>query len=229
MCPAGEPAIGTSSTPADRGASTDGGGTALLLVDVINDLDFPEGNQLLKHALPAVARIAELKRRVKAVRLPVIYVNDNFGQWRSDFRSLVEHCMRPAGKGRQLAERLHPDPDDYFIVKPRHSGFYGTALEVLLADLGISRLILSGFAGDFCVLFTAIDAYMRHYELLIPADFVASKEEDDNTRALQLMRSTLRADIRESTWLFWERPNASAIGAVHGQEPTACDPGSAER
>jgi nicotinamidase-related amidase len=192
MLAAGDLAKRNSSAPAD------GGGTALLLVDVINDLDFSEGDQLLEHALPAVGCIAELKRRVKAARLPVVYVNDNFGQWQSDFRSLVEHCSRPEGKGRRLAEQLHPEPDDYFIVKPRHSGFYGTALEVLLADLGIGRLIITGFAGDFCVLFTAIDAYMRHYELHIPADCVASIDPQANVRALALMQSTLRADIRDS-------------------------------
>jgi nicotinamidase-related amidase len=196
MLAVGDLATRNSSAPADGG-----GGTALLLVDVINDLDFSEGDQLLEHALPAVGCIAELKRRAKAAHLSVIYVNDNFGQWQSDFRSLVEHCSRPDGKGRQLAEQLHPEPDDYFIVKPRHSGFYGTALEVLLADLGISRLIITGFAGDFCVLFTAIDAYMRHYELHVPADCVASIDPQANDRALALMQSTLRADIRDSRCL----------------------------
>jgi nicotinamidase-related amidase len=182
---------------------------ALLLVDVINDLNFPEGRQLLEQALPAANCIAALKRQVKANGIPVIYVNDHLGFWQADIRALVDHCRQPECLGRQLAERLLPEPDDYFLVKPRHSGFYGTSLEELLANLGTTRLAIAGFAGDFCVLFTAIDAYMRHYELVVPADCVASKNPDDNARALQLMRSTLQADIRDSQLLSWDNDDGA--------------------
>jgi nicotinamidase-related amidase len=106
---------------------------AVILVDVINDLDFPEAQQLA-HFIPALAdRIARLKRRAKAARVPVIYVNDNFGRWGSDFRALIEHCGR--GKSRTLIEKLYPEQDDYFVLKPKHSGFFSSTLETQLRYL----------------------------------------------------------------------------------------------
>src|SRR5262245_41448771 len=92
---------------------------ALLLIDVINDLDFDAGDQLLKFALPMADTLAQLKRRAKAAGLPVVYVNDNFGRWRSDFNSQVEHCLRDGTRGRPIVERLRPEEDDYFILKPK--------------------------------------------------------------------------------------------------------------
>src|SRR4051794_7275526 len=101
-----------------HGSAPDKSKTALLIIDVINDLDFPEANQLLRYA-PAMARqIARLKERAKKARIPVIYVNDNFGRWRSDLRRLVEHCRK--GKGREIVDLLRPDDDDYFVLKPKH-------------------------------------------------------------------------------------------------------------
>src|SRR5712692_7302278 len=105
-----------------HGSAPDKSDMALLIVDVINDLDFPEANQLMRYA-PAMARkIAQLKERAKKARIPVIYVNDNFGRWQSDFRRLVEHCRQ--GKAREIIDLLRPDDDDYFVLKPKHSGFF---------------------------------------------------------------------------------------------------------
>jgi nicotinamidase-related amidase len=105
---------------------------ALLLIDVINDLDFPEGDQLLRHALPMARQIATLKRRARAEGIPVIYVNDNFGRWRSDFSAQVEHCLEDGVCGKPVAELLRPAKDDYFVLKPKHSGFFSTTLDTLL-------------------------------------------------------------------------------------------------
>src|SRR4029453_8074753 len=169
---------------------------ALIIVDVINDLDFPEAKQLARF-VPALAdKIARLKRRAKAARVPVIYVNDNFGRWRSDFRALTEHCRK--GKSRSLIEKLYPEQDDYFVLKPKHSGFFSSTLETLLRYLRVRRLIITGIAGNFCVLFTANDAYMRDYELAIPCDCVISNTAKENTEALQLMERYLKADTRRS-------------------------------
>ncbi len=172
--------------------------TVLLLIDVINDLEFEGGEQLLPHALKMAEQIAALKQRTQAAGIPAIYVNDNFGQWRSDFSHLVEHCLHDQVRGEPIARRLKPAEDDYFVLKPKHSGFYLTTLDLLLQYLGAKTLILAGMAGDICVLFTANDAYMRDYKLHIPADCVASNTVDSNERALQIMERALKADMRPS-------------------------------
>src|SRR4051812_49599304 len=124
------------STPSPdlHGSAPDTSAVAVLLVDVINPLDFPEADDLLKTALPVADRLAELKRRARQAGVPVVYANDNFGRWRSDLSAVVERC--PAGKGRPLAERLRPDVEDYVVLKPKHSAFYATALDTLLRYLG---------------------------------------------------------------------------------------------
>ena len=174
-------------------------GVALLLIDVINDLEFEGGDQLLQQALPMAERLADLKQRAKQAGIPVIYVNDNFGRWRSDFRSLVEHCARSKAKGRELVELLKPAEDDYFVLKPKHSGFQFTPLELLLEHLGAETLVLTGVAGNFCVLFTAHDAYMRDYHLVVPGDCIASQTEGDDVYALAHMAKVTKADTRPSS------------------------------
>jgi nicotinamidase-related amidase len=179
-----------------HGSAPDKCDTALLIVDVINDMDFPEAAQLMRYA-PAMARkLARLKQRVKRAGIPVIYVNDNFGRWRSDLQSLVEHCQQ--GKAHQIVDLLRPEHDDYFVLKPKHSGFFSSTLETLLRYLGAKHLIISGIAGNYCVLFTANDAYMRDYGLSIPSDCTVSNTARENADALTLMRKYLKADTRPS-------------------------------
>jgi len=193
-----------SPPPNLHGASPDEAPVVLLLIDVVNDFAFPEAEQLLRSALPMARRIARLKARAKEASVPVIYLNDNFGRWRSDFRSTVEHCQRPESLGREIVTLLHPDPDDYFVLKPKHSGFYCTTLDVLLRDLRTQAVVLAGVAGDICVLFTANDAYMRGLQLFVPEDCVASNSEEKNQAALTQMRTLLRADTRLSEELRWD-------------------------
>lgn len=162
-----------------HGAAPDKCAVALLLVDWINDLEFDAASKLFPHALKAANAVAALRRRARQAGVPVIYCNDNFGKWRSDFRSLLEHCLHDDVRGRPIAELLAPDEHDYFVLKPKHSGFHSTSLDVLLAHLGASTLVLTGIAGNFCVLFTAHDAYMRDFRLLVPRDCTASEEEAD--------------------------------------------------
>jgi nicotinamidase-related amidase len=181
-----------------HGVAPDRSRTVLLLVDVINDFDFPEGRQLLRYALPAARRIAALKKRLRARGIPAIYVNDNFGRWRSDFKKQVERCVSDDCAGAPVARLLIPAEDDYFVLKPKHSGFYSTSLDVLLSSLGACKLIITGFAGDICVLYTANDAYMREFDLLVPADCIASETTAANRAACRQMKRFLRADVRSS-------------------------------
>ncbi|MBZ5710663.1 cysteine hydrolase family protein [Nannocystis pusilla] len=173
---------------------------ALLIVDMINGFTFPDAEPLLRRARAVADPIAELAGRARAAEIPVIYVNDNFGRWRSDFRGLIAH-VRAHTPGAAIADKLVPHERDYFVLKPRHSGFLGTSLEVLLQHLGARCLILTGIAGDMCVLFTAMDAYMRNFQLLAPADCIASADETNNRRALDLLRESLRADTSPSRTL----------------------------
>jgi nicotinamidase-related amidase len=172
---------------------------ALLLIDVINDLEFSSGAELLKHALPAAEKLAALKQRAKQAGVPVIYVNDNFGRWQSDFNKLLKHCLEEDVCGKPVAELLKPEEDDYFVLKPKHSGFFSTTLDTLLDYLQVKILVLTGLTGDICVLFTANDAYMRDFHLVIPADCVASSNADENRHALEQMQRVLKADTRPST------------------------------
>ena len=173
-----------------HGNAPDKSAVALLLIDVINDFEFDESAEaLFVYALPAARRIAELKRRAHDAGIPVIFVNDNFGKWRSDFRSLVSHCIDDETRGRPIAE----------LLKPKQSGFYSTTLDLLLQHLGARTLIVTGFSGDICVLLTAGDAHLRDYHLLIPRDCVASRDERENERVLQYMERVFEADIALSS------------------------------
>jgi nicotinamidase-related amidase len=158
---------------------------------MINAFDFEGADRLLPRALRAARAIARLKKRARRAGAPVIYVNDNFGRWRSDFRHVIAHVLETAG--RPIAQLLHPDDRDYFVLKPKHSGFQHTSLSVLLGHLGSRRLILSGVAAEFCVLMTAHDAYMREFRLVVPRDCVASERASSERTALAHMREVTKA------------------------------------
>lgn len=208
-----------TKNPDLHGAAPDKAATALLLIDVINALEFPEGKMLLRHALPMARRLAGLKKKARAANVPVIYANDNFGLWRSDLQAQVRHCLQRGSLGRPIVQLLRPDPDDYFVLKPKHSGFFSTTLDTLLEYLQVKSLVIGGMAANICVLFTASDAYMRDYHLFVPADCVASNTKQDTADALRQMDRVLKADIRPSPDLeFFES------GAMH--VPTSIRPKS---
>ena len=188
-----------------HGNAPDKSEVALLLIDVINDMEFEGGAQLLEHALPMADNIAALKKRAREHDIPVVYVNDNFGKWQSDFKKTLEHVLQDGCRGKPVAEKLQPAKDDYFVLKPKHSGFFSTTLEILLEYLQVKTLILTGIAGNNCVLFTANDAYMRDFHLLVPADCVVSIELEENEYALKQIQKVLKADISPSTEIDFER------------------------
>ncbi len=179
-----------------HGNVPDRSGTALLLIDVVNDFEFERGDQLLELAMPVGQQIAQLKQRAKASGIPAIYVNDNFGKWQSDLNKIVRHCLEDGVRGEPFVRQVLPDEDDYFVLKPKHSGFYCTSLDLLLTHLPAHNLILTGIAGNNCVLFTANDAYMRDFKLFIPSNCCVSETKKENDYALQQMEKVLKADIR---------------------------------
>jgi nicotinamidase-related amidase len=187
-----------AKNPDLHGSAPDAARVALLIIDMINAFDFEGADGMLDRTLAAARAIRALKARAKTAGIPAVYVNDNFGRWRSDFRRLLEHVMQPDCRGRSIAELLAPDEDDYFVLKPKHTGFQFSALDLLLEHLGARTLILTGVAGNFCVLFTAHDAYMRDYRLVVPQDCVASLTVEDDRYALAQMAKVTKADVRAS-------------------------------
>lgn len=175
--------------------------TALLLIDVINDLEFEGAEQLLRQALPMARRLARLKARARRAGIPAIYVNDNFGRWQSDFRRVVDHCLEDGVRGEPIVQLLAPEDDDYFVLKPKHSAFFATTLDTLLSYLGAKTLIITGIAGNICILFSANDAYMRDFNLIVPSDCVSSNTIEENRHALRQMKKVLKADTTSSAKL----------------------------
>ena len=181
-----------------HGNAPDSSPTALLIIDAINDLEFPGGKEMLARATRMARCIAKLKKRAEAAHVPTVYVNDNFGRWRSDFRRLVNHCLDDDVLGRPVVEQLLPDENDYFVLKPKHSGFYNTTLDLLLEHLQAKTLVITGMATDACVLFTAADAYMRDFRVIIPRDCVTALTPAVHRAALDHMRTTIKAEIVDS-------------------------------
>jgi nicotinamidase-related amidase len=189
---------GPARNPDLHGNVPESSPVALLLIDVINDMDFEGAEALVRQAVPMAHRIAALKKRARAAKIPAIYINDNFGRWQSDFRKLVDHVLDDGVPGEEVARILEPAEDDYFVLKPKHSAFFETTLDTLLAYLGAKTLILTGVAGNICILFSANDAYMRDYDLVVPSDCVASNTPEDNQHALHQIEQVLKGDITPS-------------------------------
>jgi nicotinamidase-related amidase len=181
------------------------GTVALLIIDLISDFRFEDGATIARAALPAARRIAALRQRALRAGVPNLFVNDNLGRWKSDFRQLVARCGHKACLGAPIVKLLTPGAADYFVLKPTHGGFFGTPLDRLLEELATKTLILSGISAHQCVLFTANEAYLRDFRLVIPRDCVASKTERQRKFALDYFKSVLHADIRASTALRFTR------------------------
>lgn len=181
-----------------HGMAPDDCAAALLVIDMISDFQYEGGERLIEHALPAAHRTAGLIGRARAAGIPVVYVNDNAGRWRSSLEQVWQAATAEGCRGREVCEQLAPENDDYFVIKPKHSGFYGTTLDLVLHKLGATRIILTGVAGDGCVTMTAMDAYLREFELYVPADCSASQDPQDNQAALEWMRRVLKARVEPS-------------------------------
>jgi nicotinamidase-related amidase len=192
---------GPAKNPDLHGNVPEKSSVALLLIDVINDMDFDGADALVCQAVPMAHRIAALKRRARAAKIPAVYINDNFGRWQSDFRRLVDHVLNDGVPGEEVARILQPAEDDYFVLKPKHSAFFETTLDTLLAYLGAKTLVISGVAGNICILFSANDAYMRDYHLVVPSDCVVSNTEEENRYALHQIEQVLKGDITPSETL----------------------------
>jgi nicotinamidase-related amidase len=172
---------------------------ALLLIDVLTTFQFPDGDAILQHALAMRDALVRLKSRVRKAGIPVLYVNDNFGDWRSEKEVLMGRCLE--AKGAQFVRPLLPDSEDYFVLKPMHSAFYMTPLEVLLQHLQIETLILTGLTSNSCITVTAHDANMRGFDIYIPPDCSCARNAEEHTQALAQLEAMAGAKITRSTSL----------------------------
>jgi nicotinamidase-related amidase len=170
---------------------------ALLLIDVINHFEFPDGTKLLRNAAPIAPAVARLKKKAGKAGVPVIYVNDNFGQWRSDAEKLVAYCLRPECASRTFVQAIRPAAEDYFVLKPMHSAFYQTPLDTLLRYLGASSIILAGLSTNSCILCTAHDAKMRDLDVMVPEDCCAARSAREHAQAVEHLKDM--GDIRVLT------------------------------
>jgi nicotinamidase-related amidase len=181
-----------------HGNAPDQSSVALLLIDVLNDLDFPRNEELVRKSAALAQRIAALKRRCKAAGIPAIYINDNRGKWRSDFNEVIRQCLIPASPGCQMVKQLVPEPDDYIVLKPKHSAFYATPLDVLLEYTGVKVVIIAGLTTHACVMITASDCYVRDLRLFVPSDCVAALSAKEQRNALALMKVNYGANTTPS-------------------------------
>ncbi|MFI1921131.1 MULTISPECIES: isochorismatase family cysteine hydrolase [unclassified Streptomyces] len=174
--------------------------TALIVIDMINTYDHPDADLLLPSARKVVPVAAGLLDRARRAGEPVVYVNDNFGQWRSHHGELLDEAL--SGPHAGLVEPLVPDEDSLFVVKARHSIFFETPLSYLLRQEGIDHLVLCGQVTEQCVLYSALDAHIRHFDVTVPRDAVAHIHADLADAALLMMERNMGARVRDSRELW---------------------------
>lgn len=170
----------------------------LILVDVINDFKFPDADALLRNALPIAPRIARVKKRAHDAGVPVIYVNDNFGDWHSDAKKLMAYCTGPDARGAKFVTQVAAQAEDYFVLKPMHSAFYQTPLDTLLKYLDASILVLAGIATNSCIVYTAHDAKMRDFKVVVLSDCCAARSTREHRQALRHVEAMASAKVIDS-------------------------------
>lgn len=187
------------SAPSMQPAKVPRSPRVLVLIDYINPLNFPGAEKLARPALVAARATARLRDTLEAQKVAVVYANDNYGIWQSDFQSLVAQCCARDDISGEIARLLAPRPRDVTLLKPRHSAFYCSALELLLKEMGARDLILAGLATDMCVQMTAADAFLRGFEgVWVPSDCTAAETPQAKASSLKYMRDVLKCDVRSS-------------------------------
>lgn len=169
--------------------------TALIVIDVLNPYEHEDAGPLVEGVRRVVEPLKGLVERAREEGAPVVYVNDNHGSWNTSATELAEVAC--SGRHPELVESLRPAADEAFVAKARHSIFYQTPLEYLLRQLGVDRIVLTGQVTEQCVLYSALDAYVRHIEVTVPPDAVASIDADLAQAALRMMKSNMHAHVED--------------------------------
>jgi nicotinamidase-related amidase len=171
----------------------------LLLIDFINPFGFDGADKLAAPAVEAARLTAALKDRLARDGVVAIYANDNYGVWQSDFHSLVSACLGMEGPAGEVTRLLYPQAGDLTILKPRHSAFFASPLELLLAEMQARELVICGLATDMCVQLTAMDAFLREYRAWVPGDCTAAETPAAKKASLDYMATVLKCDTSPST------------------------------
>jgi nicotinamidase-related amidase len=171
--------------------------SALIVVDMVQTYDFDDAERLVNNVERIVDPLRDLIQRAKRDADRVIYVNDNFGDWHSERQRLVETAL--ATEHAKLVEAIKPDDDATFIVKARHSIFYGTPLDYMLDMEGIEQIVLTGQVTEQCILYSALDAHVRSRPTVVPRDCVAHIDDDLAKAALKMMERNMDAEVVESS------------------------------
>jgi nicotinamidase-related amidase len=169
------------------------GATALLVVDMLNNYEHPEADRLAERVEDALPGVRTLLRRAEETETQIVYVNDNYGDWNSSSEELAKQAMD--GARPDLVEPVLPIEGQSFVIKARHSTFYQTPLEYLLDQQGVGRIIFTGQVTEQCILYSALDAYVRHFDVVIPTDAVAGIYDDLGEAALQMMERNMGAEL----------------------------------
>ncbi|MEU6311687.1 isochorismatase family cysteine hydrolase [Streptomyces sp. NPDC047014] len=183
------------------------GRTALIVIDMLSTYEHPDAEVLMRSVRGALPGVEALLERARAADAPVIYVNDNFGRWRSHHGELLEAAL--AGPCADLVEPIVPDEESLFVVKARHSVFYETPLAYLLTQLGVRTVVLCGQVTEQCVLYSALDAHIRHLDVVVARDAVAHIDGGLADAALRMMQRNMGADIRSSREITFEEAHSA--------------------
>lgn len=176
------------------GYSTAMADTAVLVIDMLNAYRHPDADQLMDSAAGMVGALSDLIHRGRDHdEVDVIYVNDNFGDFTGDWADIVDSAL--AGARPDLVKPILPTPDCLRLTKVRHSAFYSTQLDYLLRQSQPRRLVITGQVTEQCVLYTALDAYIRHYDVVVPPDAVAHIDPELGAAALEMMRRNMSAEL----------------------------------
>jgi nicotinamidase-related amidase len=168
--------------------------TAVLVIDMLNHYRHEDAEKLTRSVAEVVEPLAGLVSVArKRDDVDLIYVNDNYGDFTANQGDLVRQALE--GERPDLVKPIVPDDGVRFLQKVRHSAFYATALAYLLRQLDTKRLILTGQVTEQCILYTALDAYVRHFQVAVPHDAVAHIDADLGKAALRMMEQNMRADI----------------------------------
>jgi nicotinamidase-related amidase len=167
--------------------------SALIVVDMLNAYEHDDADRLIESVERVIEPISELVARARDDGTELIYVNDNYGDWNSSSSELAERALN--GKRRDLVEPLLPPEGADFVIKARHTIFYMTPLEYLLSQKGVDHLVLAGQVTEQCILYSALDAYVRHLEVSVPTDAVAHIHADLAEGALEMMERNMGAEL----------------------------------
>lgn len=179
--------------------------TALIVIDMINTYAHEDAEVLVRSVREVLPGMGGLLGRARAGGSPVIYVNDNFGQWRSHHGEILRAAL--SGRHADLVEPIAPDDDSLFVVKARHSAFFETPLAYLLGQLGTERVVLCGQVTEQCVLYSALDAHIRHFDVVVASDAIAHIDADLAEAALRMMERNMSAVVRPGDQIVFDAPS----------------------